>query len=346
MSTASQNATGMSKIAADSLAHQGSQGSGIELVCPGCNQEKCVTTVERYGRHELFACAACGLQFWNPRVMPDARWYEAMYGGRDEKAMPLEPGHVHFLNDPQAPGKGNLLDVGCGTGNFLVAAREAGYQVTGTELDSNAARFAKEQLGLPRVLPLSITEFAEKHPGEKFDCVTFFEVLEHQAAPAEFLEGVKACLRPHGTIALSVPNRERWLTGPDVNDYPPNHFLRWSPGALKNFLNARGFEVLSMKEQRADVSYTAQMINMAIRTGITQAGAQSESASFRDVMQMPVEEAAEKLKSRATPRHRIMQMLGRMKHAACFPLAVAAIPYVRMRGYKGIYLYCLARQQG
>src|SRR5205814_9653368 len=32
-------------------------------------------------------------------------------------------------------------------------------------------------------------------------------------------------------LALSVPNRERWLTGPDVLDYPPNHFLRWHAAA-------------------------------------------------------------------------------------------------------------------
>jgi SAM-dependent methyltransferase len=80
--------------------------------------------------------------------MPDARWYEQMYGGRDEKLMPLKPGHQYFLADPLVPGHGELLDIGCGTGNFL-AARTASYSVSGTELDRNAARFAKERLGLP-----------------------------------------------------------------------------------------------------------------------------------------------------------------------------------------------------
>jgi 2-polyprenyl-3-methyl-5-hydroxy-6-metoxy-1,4-benzoquinol methylase len=170
--------------------------------------------------------------------MPDARWYEQIYGGRDEELLPLEPGHKYFFADAAAPRGGELLDVGCGTGNFLAAARNAGYRVTGIELDRNAARFAKEQLGLQKVLPLTISEFAAQNRGEKFDLVTFFEVLEHQAAPAEFLRSVKSCLKPRGSIALSVPNRERWLTGPDVLDYPPNHFLRWNADALKKFLNA------------------------------------------------------------------------------------------------------------
>lgn len=140
--------------------------------------------------------------------MPDACWYEQMYRGRDEKLLPLEPGHKYFLKDALAPRGGELLDIGCGTGNFLAAARDAGYRVTGIELDRKAASFAKERLGLQRVLPLTIADFVQQTANETFDVVTFFEVLEHQAEPAEFLRGVKACLKPRGTIALSVPNRE------------------------------------------------------------------------------------------------------------------------------------------
>lgn len=275
--------------------------------------------------------------------MPDARWYEQMYGGRDEKLLPLEPGHKYFLADPLAPGRGELLDIGCGTGNFLAAARAAGYEVSGTELDRNAARFAKERLGLPRVFGLTISEFAEKHPDEQFDVVTFFEVLEHQATPGEFLEHVKSRVRPRGYIALSVPNRERWLTGPDVLDYPPNHFLRWNAAALRSFLSAHGFETLSIKEQPAGIGHAAQMINMSLRTGISQKAAGDASASFRDVMQMAPQEAAAALHAKPTARQRAMQFLGRLKYAACYPVAVAAYPYIRLRRYKGTYLYFLAR---
>lgn len=275
--------------------------------------------------------------------MPDARWYEQMYGGRDEELMSLEPGHRYFLSDSKAPGRGELLDIGCGTGNFLAAAREAGYEVTGTELDRNAASFAKEKLGLPRVLGLTISEFAKQRPEEKFDVVTFFEVLEHQAAPVEFLGGVRSCLRPGGYIALSVPNRERWQTGPDVLDYPPNHFLRWSAEALKNFLSAQGFETLAIREQPVGVAHTAQMINMSLRTGLSRRVAGEEPASFREVMQMAPAEASAALQGAPSWKQRMMSLLGRVKAAACVPLALAIYPYVRLRGYKGTYLYFLAR---
>jgi SAM-dependent methyltransferase len=275
--------------------------------------------------------------------MPDARWYELMYGGRDEKLLPLEPGHKYFLSDPLAPGRGELVDIGCGTGNFLAAARDAGYSVCGTELDRNAASFAKNRLGLPRVLGLTISEFAERYPDEKFDVVTFFEVLEHQAAPVEFLKKVKSCLRPRGYLALSVPNRERWLTEPDPLDYPPNHFLRWNVASLRNVLSAQGFEILSVKEQPAGVVHAAQMINMAMRTGLSRSANGEGAASFRDVMQMAPEEAAAALNAKPTVRQRAVQFMGRLKFMACYPVAVAAYPYIRLRGYKGTYLYCLAR---
>lgn len=341
MSFGSQDSAGARM--ASTISDPAKPTGAVAPVCPACDQTAQSSTLERLGKFALFQCANCELQFWEPRAMPDARWYEQMYGGRDEKLMPLEPGHQYFLADPSAPGKGELLDIGCGTGNFLAAARTAGYSVSGTELDRNAARFAKERLGLPRVLGLTISEFTKRYADEKFDVVTFFEVLEHQAEPAKFLEKVKACLRTRGYIALSVPNRERWLTGPDVLDYPPNHFLRWNSGSLRRFLSSRGFEVLSVKEQPAGIGHTAQMINMSLRTGLSRQIAGSEPATFRDVMQLGLQEAAEALSKVPTSRERALQFLGRIKQTICYPIAVAAYPYVVLRGYRGTYLYFLAR---
>jgi 2-polyprenyl-3-methyl-5-hydroxy-6-metoxy-1,4-benzoquinol methylase len=277
--------------------------------------------------------------------MPDARWYEQMYGGRDEKLLALEPGHKYFLADQFAPQNGKLLDIGCGTGNFLLAARKAGYDVTGIELDRNAASYARERCGLQRVFPLSISDFADQHAEEQFGVVTFFEVLEHQSAPADFLRKVRSCVQAGGVIALSVPNRDRWLTGPDVLDYPPNHFLRWNAASLSKFLGAQSFEVLSIREQPAGLAHTAQMINMALRTGILQTGTGEVSKSFRDLMQMPPDEAEAILRAKPTARQGTMEILGRIKYSACAVLAIVAYPYVRWRGFKGTYLYCLARRR-
>ena len=78
------------------------ENSQAARVCPACRDVASGVVMERFGRYECFACG-CGLHFWNPREMPDARWYERVYGGRDVKLLPLEPGHKYFLSDPAAP---------------------------------------------------------------------------------------------------------------------------------------------------------------------------------------------------------------------------------------------------
>jgi len=108
---------------------------------------------------------------------------------------------------------------------------------------------------------------------------------------------------------------------------------------------AQGFEVLSIREQPAGLWRTAQMINMALRTGISEAATGNASKSFRDVMQMTPDQAEAVLHAKPTTWQRAMEILGRIKLAVCSPLAVAVYPYVRLRGFKGTYLYCLARKR-
>jgi SAM-dependent methyltransferase len=266
-----------------------------------------------------------------------------MYSGRDAKLLPLEPGHKYFLSDPKAPRSGDLLDVGCGTGNFLIAARDRGFRVSGTELDASAAKFAREKLSLENIFPFSILDFTAQYTAAKYDVVTFFEVLEHQADPASFLKSVAACLRPGGYVALSVPNRDRWLTGPDVFDYPPNHFLRWNEAALRNVLRNFGFQILSVRQQPLDFPYAVTMVNMALRSGLTKKVTGHEDVLFCDVMQMDEAKAVTAIREAPSVRQRIMGNLGKVKRGLCYPLAGVALPYLRVRGYKAAYLYCLAK---
>lgn len=276
--------------------------------------------------------------------MPDAQRCARIFATRDSRLLPLEPGHRFFLEDSNAPRTGSLLDAGCGTGNFLIAAWNAGYSVTGIELDPRAARFAAKFCGSTRIHSLGLEQFVAQNPDERFDVVCFFEVLEHQADPAQFLRCALAVLRPGGYVALSVPNRERWLTGIDPLDYPPNHFLRWNVPSLRSFLESHGCQILTLREQSAGIAYTAQMLNLALRSGVSSRIVPNLPLSFRDAIQeersapvLPIHSASFRL--------RAVTALARMKHAACFPLALLAMPYVRWKRYRGAYLYCLARQQ-
>ena len=87
------------------------------------------------------------------------------------------------VSDPNAPKNGRLLDLGCGVGNFLAAARDSGFEVTGVEFNQSANRFARETYGLREIFAMRPEDFRSANPAKTFDVVTFFEVLEHQDDP-------------------------------------------------------------------------------------------------------------------------------------------------------------------
>jgi len=106
----------------------------------------------------------------------------------------------------------------------------------------------KRNLGIDTVFARSLEEFYEyaKEKNLKFDVITFFEVLEHQDKPREFLEMVKGLLKDGGYIVESVPNRERLFVEIGWKyfhgDHPPHHFLRFSKYSLEKALNFSGFK--------------------------------------------------------------------------------------------------------
>jgi len=314
--------------------------------CPACGCAAGTGPLDEFHGVSLYSCAECDLHYWQPVSMPDAAWYERAYQGRDQSEMPLEPGHRYFLDDPKAPKSGRLLDLGCGVGNFLAAARDAGFEVTGIEMNRNAVQFARERYRLPNVVAMRPEEFCTAPGQGKFDVVTFFEVLEHQENPLGFVAAAKECLVEGGYVALSVPNRNRWQKGMETLDYPPNHLTRWSPRALENFLARSGFEVLSMKEEPLGVRRAADVLSMGLHTGLAARVAGEPAPMLADLAEMEPQQMERAMTRLAeSPRHRMTQRLVRWKNLALVPAAGVALPYLRLRGHKGLYLYCLARKK-
>ncbi len=228
------------------------------LRCPVCQSEKdersyIETYVSSFNNQEykLYHCETCDLQWWEPlKIIPE--FYE-MEGDEGYKIRHLglieEIGENHKMFFKYIPLKsGRLLDVGCGDGVFLKEAQKAGFEVWGIDFDSKSIKVCQEKWGLKNTFVMSPQEFADfcQKEGLKFDVITFFEVLEHQDKPVEFLEAIKSMLKPGGYIAGSVPNRESWLeeiAGRKLykGDFPPNHFLRFSKTALVNFYKRVGF---------------------------------------------------------------------------------------------------------
>jgi glutamate racemase len=85
------------------------------------------------------------------------------------------------------------------------------------------------------------------------------------------------------------------------------------------------------------------MINIALRTGLSRPIVGSVQPAFREVMQMPIEQAASLVAAKPTARQRLFSALSKAKLSVCYVLAFVAWPVVRLQQRKGTYLYCLAR---
>ena len=88
--------------------------------------------------------------------------------------------------------KGNLLDMGCGTGAFLNTMKQKGWNVKGMEPDEDARKLAKQLYGLSIDEPTAINELND----HSFDAITLWHVLEHVHQLHDYVEQLKRLLKP------------------------------------------------------------------------------------------------------------------------------------------------------
>ena len=100
--------------------------------------------------------------------------------------------------------RGPVLDIGCSTGEVLVALRGRGLDVVGLEPNRHAAAVARSR-GL-EVIGEAIEDV--DLPERRFASVLLSQVLEHLEEPRPVLEKVRATLRPDGVAYVVVPNAE------------------------------------------------------------------------------------------------------------------------------------------
>lgn len=95
--------------------------------------------------------------------------------------------------------KGNLLDIGAGTGDFLAYAKSKKWEVIGIEPNQKAKELAQKK-------GVSFVENTEELSNNSFDVITMFHVLEHVTDLDGQLVELKRICKPGGYIVIAVPN--------------------------------------------------------------------------------------------------------------------------------------------
>jgi len=114
---------------------------------------------------------------------------------------------------------------------------------------------------------MSFDEFFSKNKEEKFDIITFFEVLEHIDNPLKFIQNLRGLLKPGGKIVLSTPSRNRILANLASWDFPPHHLSRWDIEAVSRIFKKIDFRV-SYAKYIDEFNMILAAINETTRTGL------------------------------------------------------------------------------
>ncbi len=193
-------------------------------------------------RFDVLVCPGCGLGTTDPQPADLNPYYGARYYGARHWITTaycswrrLRVVRLTLGRDRQP----SILDVGCGDGTFLRAAREKGWQVAGTEL-RGALPGSPEIPVWPSLLGIE----------KRFDCVTAWHVFEHLTDPLESAREMKRLLAPGGALLLAVPDSGGWqarLSGRfwfhlDV----PRHLFHFDLASLRRLLDGAGFEVVGV----------------------------------------------------------------------------------------------------
>ena len=158
--------------------------------------------------YQLWTCADCGLLFTDPQ--PTGEVISAQYDLPDD--------HEHTRQGSRA-GRllrygmramklrsiglgGKLLEIGCGQGDFLKAARSAGFgPIVGVEPEKSVARYSK-------ALGFDVRDvfFDDSWPADDlYDTIVSIQVLEHVPDPVRFVENAARVLAPGGRLVLETP---------------------------------------------------------------------------------------------------------------------------------------------
>ncbi len=149
-----------------------------------------------------------------------------------------------------------VLDVGCGGGLMSIPIKRKGCKVWGVDETPGSLESAREKASLEG-LEIEFYSNLQDLGEEKFDLILLLEVLEHVAAPSDFLLELQKYLAPSGRIIISTLNRTfmSYLLGivvaEEVLKWAPRGIHRWSdfiePSELIMMLKKQGFKICDLQ---------------------------------------------------------------------------------------------------
>lgn len=160
------------------------------------------------------------------------------------------------------PNNRYLLDVGCGSGQFLIDMQELGWKVSGQDLYEGAGIFAKDKKINVDICDIKTLSEKSSHCAS-FDIITGWHVLEHTNDPKDFIKSIKNMLKPGGTIIIEVPNAnalERYMFGGKWWCWmTPVHLQHFNKKSIRKLIADCGFSEIKLQTKKTHLIQSLKM---------------------------------------------------------------------------------------
>lgn len=228
-----------------------------EIYCPVCKSESEVlyaldekflkTSLEKHFhtaivenldiiQYEIARCPYCTLSFAYPQQEGSKAFYSWIT--RQKDYYPNDRWEYHQLSDilKRNTASAAVLDVGCGSGEFLERLKALG-NVEGVGVDPTYASVQECKARSVNAYCMDLNQFLTEQSDYRryFDYVVSFHCLEHIGDPVAFLSLIVQALKQSGSIFMSTPYSPMsmeidWF---DPLNHPPHHMGRWNEKAYR-----------------------------------------------------------------------------------------------------------------
>jgi 2-polyprenyl-3-methyl-5-hydroxy-6-metoxy-1,4-benzoquinol methylase len=245
-------------------------------VCPLCSDPEishflsCTDQFVSQERFDIFKCKKCGFTFTRdyPEESEAGKYYESDdYISHSNSNKRVTDKAYQFIRKIMLSRKkriirkitglprGNILDIGSGTGHFLNTMRRSGWNISGVEINAKARESCSKQFSIDTIP----TEKMDTLPENSFDCITLWHVLEHFHEPFKLMEVIGQILKPSGVVVIALPNSSSFDSMYFGNKWAaydvPRHLWHFNPTTFSLFAAKNKLSIAGTGHLPFDVFY-------------------------------------------------------------------------------------------
>lgn len=216
--------------------------------CPVCNSSDRFIYI-KHRNYQLLKCKQCNLVYQTPRkkeLLLNKQYVDNVSSRSDYYESTFLVDKITFtrrllktikLLNINPKGK-KVLDIGCNIGSFLAAASDLGFEPTGVEPNSQAAKEC-EKRGFKIFNSFFDKNILSKE--SKFDLIHLGDITEHVTTPLELIKAVSEFIKPGGCVLISTPNIHSMIAR-TFQIKPNEHILYFDKDSLNYLIEQAGLK--------------------------------------------------------------------------------------------------------